>query len=67
MNIEEINLHWTEFSPYISSKWPRLTGLDRETIQGKPERLMDLIQVRYNINRAEAERSIQALIEQIDR
>ena len=58
MNWEQIENKWTQLKDSAKAKWPRLSHQDLEFIAGKRDLLVGMVQERYVIDRADAERQV---------
>jgi len=56
MNWDQIESKWKRFTGAATQHWSKLTDDDWQKITGKKERLVAIIQERYGIAKAEAER-----------
>jgi uncharacterized protein YjbJ (UPF0337 family) len=60
MNWSEIQGHWEQLKVLLRTHWGRLRDEDFQRIDGKRERLAEVLRKRYGWERAEAERRIAA-------
>jgi uncharacterized protein YjbJ (UPF0337 family) len=56
---------WKQIKGDIRSKWGELTDDDLEQIAGERDKLIGKIQERYGIERDEAQKQVDAWIEQL--
>jgi uncharacterized protein YjbJ (UPF0337 family) len=59
MNEDTLKGQWNQLKGKVREKWGNLTNDDLNVIQGQSEQLVGLIQERYGIARAEAERQVK--------
>jgi uncharacterized protein YjbJ (UPF0337 family) len=59
MNEDTLKGQWNQLKGKVRQKWGELTNDDVNVIQGQSEQLVGLIQQRYGIARAEAERQVK--------
>ena len=59
MNWDQLEGKWHEFAGSARAHWGKLTDDDWTTISGKKEHLVGLIQQRYGIAKAEAEKQVE--------
>jgi uncharacterized protein YjbJ (UPF0337 family) len=58
MNWDQIEGKWKQYSGKAKSKWGKLTDNDMQTLSGKRDQLVGLVQERYGIAKDEAERQV---------
>jgi uncharacterized protein YjbJ (UPF0337 family) len=58
MNWDQIQGQWLEIKGRVRSRWAKLTDHDLLYLSGKKEELVGLIQQRYGIMKADAERQV---------
>jgi hypothetical protein len=61
MNASELAANWGRVRLRLPWIWDRLTEQDLLYIDGRFERLVDALRVRYGFGRAEAERTVREL------
>jgi uncharacterized protein YjbJ (UPF0337 family) len=59
MNEDILKGQWMQLKGKVREKWGKLTNDDVDEIQGRTQQLVGLIQERYGIARAEAERQVK--------
>jgi uncharacterized protein YjbJ (UPF0337 family) len=59
MNEDTLKGQWNQLKGKVREKWGMLTNDDLNVIQGQSEQLVGLVQQRYGIARAEAERQVK--------
>jgi uncharacterized protein YjbJ (UPF0337 family) len=64
MNEDTLKGQWTQLKGKVREKWGKLTNDDVDMIQGRAQQLVGKIQERYGIAREEAERQVDAWIEE---
>lgn len=60
MNRDQIQGEWKQLKGKVKEQWGKLTDDDMTRIEGNFDQLAGKIQERYGIERAEAERQIDA-------
>lgn len=60
MNWDTVKGNWHQVKGSVKAEWGRITDDELEQIAGEHEKLVGLIQERYGIARAEAERQIDS-------
>jgi uncharacterized protein YjbJ (UPF0337 family) len=58
MNWDTIKGQWTELKGKVREKWGKLTDSDLETIAGKKDQLIGMLQKRYGYEKDAAEREV---------
>ena len=58
MNWDQIEGKWKQFAGSARERWGKLTDNDWETIAGKKDQLVGLLQARYGLAKAEAEKQL---------
>jgi uncharacterized protein YjbJ (UPF0337 family) len=58
MNWDQIEGKWKQYAGKAKTKWGKLTDNDLQTLSGKKEQLVGLVQERYGIAKDEAERQV---------
>ena len=58
MNWDQIKGKWTQFTGKAREQWGNLTDNDLERAAGNRDQLVGVIQERYGIAKAEAERQV---------
>lgn len=58
MNWNLMQGNWTYISARAQQRWGRLTDSDVQTVSNQRERLLDRIQMRYGVQKEEAERQV---------
>lgn len=58
MNWDQIEGKWKQYAGKAKAKWGKFTDNDMQTLSGKKEQLVGLVQERYGIARDEAERQV---------
>jgi uncharacterized protein YjbJ (UPF0337 family) len=56
----KIEGNWNQFAGKVKQKWGKLTDDDLATIKGHRQELVGKIQERYGIDKAEAEKQVDA-------
>ncbi len=64
MNQDIIKGKWKELKGTLRAKWGRLTDSDYEEIAGNKDKLVGRLQKRYGYDREQAEREVQALVDE---
>jgi uncharacterized protein YjbJ (UPF0337 family) len=64
MNEDTLKGQWTQLKGHVREKWGKLTNDDVDMIQGPVQQLVGKIQERYGIARQEAERQVDAWIDE---
>jgi uncharacterized protein YjbJ (UPF0337 family) len=59
MNEDILKGQWMQLKGKVREKWGKLTNDDVDEIQGRTQQLVGLIQERYGIARAEAEKQVK--------
>jgi uncharacterized protein YjbJ (UPF0337 family) len=59
MNSDVLKGQWTQLKGRVREQWGKLTDDDVNTVAGQAERLIGVIQERYGIARAEAQRQFE--------
>ena len=59
MNWDQIAGRWKQISGDVKSEWGRLTKDDVDQVNGQRDKLVDLIQEAYGVEREEADRQIR--------
>ncbi|HSQ04873.1 MAG TPA: CsbD family protein [Burkholderiales bacterium] len=67
MNWDQVEGKWTEVKGKMREKWGELSDDDLQTIAGKREKLMGILQRRYGIAKEEAERQLAEFEHAFDR
>ncbi|HVW27053.1 MAG TPA: CsbD family protein [Polyangiaceae bacterium] len=62
MNWDHIQGNWRELRGKLRSKWAKLTDDDLENIAGKKDILLGRLQQHYGIKKDEAERQLDAFL-----
>lgn len=58
MNWDTIKGQWTELKGKVREKWGKLTDNDLETIAGKKDQLIGMLQQRYGYDKEAAEKEV---------
>jgi uncharacterized protein YjbJ (UPF0337 family) len=58
VNWDQIQGHWTQIRGTAKERWGRLTDDDLDIIDGRRERLVGRLQVRYGMAAEQAERAV---------
>ena len=58
MNWDQIEGKWKQYAGKAKTKWGKLTDNDMQTLSGKKDQLVGLVQERYGIAKDEAERQV---------
>ena len=64
MNSDILEGKWKQLRGEIRDKWGQLTDDELDQIAGKRDKLAGLLQERYGYNRMEAEKEIDAFLEE---
>lgn len=54
----EVEKNWIDLKARVQDKWDRLTDLDLEQIGGNYERLVEKLQLKYELIREQAEKEV---------
>lgn len=65
MTWDELTARWDQLTGKVQAEWGRLTGDDVASIQGHRDRLVGKLRERYAIGKDEAERRIDAWLDQL--
>ena len=63
MNEDTLKGQWTQLKGKIREQWGKLTDDDVDQIQGRAEQLIGKLQNRYGIARDEAQRQVDAWVQ----
>jgi uncharacterized protein YjbJ (UPF0337 family) len=58
MNSDQLQGKWKQLKGSLKERWGKLTDQDLETIAGKHEKLIGVIQERYGIAKEEAQKQV---------
>lgn len=58
MNWDQVEGNWRIFKGKVREKWGKLTDDELDTIAGRRDRLIGIIQKQYGLAREEAERQV---------
>lgn len=61
MDWDQIKANWEQFRGKIKEKWDKITDDDLTTVAGKRDQLVDLLQVKYGYDKAQAENALTDL------
>jgi uncharacterized protein YjbJ (UPF0337 family) len=64
MNKERFAGMWKQLKGGIKQQWGKLTDDEIDRMEGSWERLVGMLQERYGIERAEAEKQLEEFLEQ---
>ena len=67
MNWNILEGRWNQLKGDVRSQWGKLTDSDLENAAGKKDKLVGIIQERYGIMKADAERQIDEWIARLDK
>jgi uncharacterized protein YjbJ (UPF0337 family) len=65
MNWDQIEGQWHQVKGSIKSQWGKLTDDDVQTIGGKKEKLLGVLQQRYGVVKDEAEKQADSWISKL--
>lgn len=60
MNWSEVQGNWRQFRTVLKTYWPELTDEELDAVDGRRERLAEVLRNRYGWEAAEAERRLAA-------
>jgi uncharacterized protein YjbJ (UPF0337 family) len=64
MNTDTLKGQWTQLKGHLQRQWGKLTNDDLDQIEGNRDILIGKLQERYGHRREEAERDVEAWLEE---
>jgi uncharacterized protein YjbJ (UPF0337 family) len=66
MNSDQLAGKWKQFSGRVKERWGKLTDDDLDTINGRSEQFVGVLQERYGIAKEAAENEIKEFLKALD-
>lgn len=63
MNSSAVNNRWSDLRDQAQQRWGRLTTSDLDAVQGRLDKLVDLVQDRYGYSASKAQREVNKFID----
>lgn len=65
MTWDELVAEWKQLQGKIQAEWGRLTSDDLAAVEGQRDRLVGKVQERYSVTKEEAQRQVDAWMDQL--
>jgi len=66
MNQDTLKGKWHEVKGRLKARWGRLTDDDLKRVEGRAEELIGVLQQRYGLAKAQAEKDAKAFLDECD-
>lgn len=63
MDRDMVNSNWSDLRDEAQQRWGRLTASDLDAVQGRLDKLVDLVQDRYGYSTRKAQREVNRFID----